>query len=246
MNPKRLLRGLIFIATLVAIGYLLDTTDLGSLMNKAWIDREIAGRGVDGELLFIGIAALATALGLPRQVVAFLGGYAFGFLWGTGFALLGTVLGCIITFFYARWIGRAFVQHRFGERIRRLDDFVSGHPFTMTLLIRLLPVGSNVATNLTAGVTRMSAAAFFLGSAIGYIPQTLVFTLAGSGINLDPVTRIGLAIAIFVVSGALGVYLYRHFRHGHSLDPELDRELGEGDVAATDADTGVADGQERG
>lgn len=227
MRLKSLLRGLIFIATLVAIGYLIEFTDLGGWMNKAWIDREIAGRGLDGELLFIGIAALATAIGLPRQVVAFLGGYAFGFLWGTGFALAGTVLGCAITFFYARWIGRAFVQHRFGERIRRLDDFVSGHPFTMTLLIRLLPVGSNIATSLTAGVTRMPAAAFLSGSALGYVPQTLVFALAGSGINLDATVRIGLAVALFVFSGVLGTWLYRRFRHGRSLDREIDRELGE-------------------
>ena len=49
----------------------------------------------------------------------------------------------------------------------------------------------------------------------------------GSGINLNPVFRIGLAAALFVVSALIGAYLYRHFRHGRSLDREIDIDLGE-------------------
>ena len=59
------------------------------------------------------------------------------------------------------------------------------------------------------------------------MPQTAVFALAGSGINLDPFFRIGLAAALFVVSAQIGAYLYRHFRHGRSLDREIDIDLGE-------------------
>ena len=100
-----------------------------------------------------------------------------------------------------------------------------------TYSISILGSG-NLATNLAAGVTRVGPLPFFLGSALGYVPQTAVFALAGSGINLNPVFRIGLAAALFVVSALIGAYLYRHFRHGRSLDREIDIDLGEPPPAA--------------
>jgi uncharacterized membrane protein YdjX (TVP38/TMEM64 family) len=134
-------------------------------------------------------------------------------------------LGCTLSFFYARWLGRHFIATRFGARIKRIDDFLGWNPFAMALLIRLLPVGNNLITNLTAGVTSVRAAPFILGSMTGYIPQTLVFALIGSGVNVDPELRIGLAVALFLVSGMIGVWLYRKYRHGHTLGAEVDAEL---------------------
>jgi uncharacterized membrane protein YdjX (TVP38/TMEM64 family) len=224
MNPRILLRGLVFIASLLALGYLLEVTQLGELLDKAWIDTEVRGKGLAGEALFVGMGLVVTALGLPRQAISFLAGYAFGFLFGGLLGLLATVLGCIAAFYYARLFGRRLVQSRFPHRIRKLDDFIHDNPLSMTLLIRLLPVGSNLATNLVAGVSSVRGLPFFTGSALGYIPQTLIFALIGSGINLDPTLRISVGVALFVLSGVLGAYLYRRYRHGKSLD-DIDQQL---------------------
>jgi uncharacterized membrane protein YdjX (TVP38/TMEM64 family) len=225
MNPRRILRGLIFMASLLALGYLLEATHFGASLNQAWIDTEIRGKGLSGELLFIGVGALAAALAMPRQIISFLGGYAFGFLYGALLTLVAVTLGCALTFLYARWIGRHFIATRWGARIKRIDDFLGRNPFAMALLIRLLPVGNNVVTNLTAGVTSVRALPFILGSMLGYIPQTLIFSLVGSGVNVDPTLRIVVAVVLFLTSGAIGVWLYRKFRHGHTLGAEVDAEL---------------------
>ncbi len=225
MKLAPLLRGLAFIASLVLFGYLLQLTEFGTAINEAWIDRAIRGQGISGELLFIGVAGLATAMAMPRQVISFLGGYAFGFVLGSALALAGTVLGCVLAFFYARLVGRGFVLKRFGARIRRVDDFLALHPFAMTLLIRLLPAGNNLATSLAAGVSSVPALPFLAGSALGYIPQTLVFALIGSGVNVDPVLRIGLGVVLFVISAVIGVWLYRTYRHGKTLGEDIDVAL---------------------
>jgi uncharacterized membrane protein YdjX (TVP38/TMEM64 family) len=195
------------------------------MLDQGWIDREVRGKGLGGEMLFVGIGLLATAVGIPRQVVAFMGGYAFGFVEGTLLGVAASVLGCAATFYYARLFGRGLVAEHLSGRIARIDAFVSGNPFTMTLLIRLLPVGSNLATSLAAGLASVAARPFLLGSAVGFIPQTAVFALVGSGVSVDPVWRIGLGIILFVVSGALGVYLYRRLRHGKVYDEDLERKL---------------------
>ena len=225
INPRILLRGLLLIGTLVIIGYLFEATHLFSSLNERWIDNEVRNRGITGELLFIGVGTLCIIVGLPRQMVCFLSGYAFGLVPGTLLGLLVSVLGCCGAFFYARLIGRALVRERFAQRIRRFDDFMQDNTLNMTLLIRLLPVGSNLVTNLVAGVASVRALPFFAGSALGYIPQTVVFALVGSGITIDPGLRIGLGVLLFIVSGAIGVSLYRKYRHGKSFDDEIEREL---------------------
>ena len=225
MNLKIVLRGLAVLLSLAAIGFLVQWSGLGGMLDQAWIDREVRGKGLDGELLFVGIGALATAVGFPRQVISFMGGYAFGFLQGTLLGVLATALGCLATFVYARLFGRVLIADRLGGRIAKVDAFVRDNPFTMTLLIRLLPVGSNVLTSLAAGMSSVAALPFLLGSTVGFVPQTMVFALVGSGVSVDPFWRIGLGVVLFVVSGALGVYLYRRLRHGKVYDEELERKL---------------------
>lgn len=226
MNPRVLIRGLVLIATLVAVGFVLKTTQLGTALDKEWVDQVIRAEGGSGALLFVAAGALFTAFGLPRQLISFLGGYAFGFVAGTVLAAIATVGGCVSAFFYARLMGRDFIQSRFSARVERIDNFLRDNPFNMALLIRLLPAGSNLLISLTAGVSSVRAAPFFAGSALGFVPQTMVFALAGSGIELDPAFRIGLSVVLFVVSGILGVTVYRKYRRGRILDDTLEAQLG--------------------
>ena len=206
---KPYLRGLVLIASFAVIGYLVKISGLTGLFDETWIDTQIRGHGISGEVLFLAIGALLTAVGVPRQAVCFLGGYAFGFISGTALSLVASLLGCVLAFYYARLLGRSFVKERFPERIRHVDDFLRANPFSMTLLVRLLPVGSNLITNLAAGVSGVQALPFLIGSVIGYVPQTAIFTLLGSGIHFDPMTRIVASAALFIVSGMFGVYLFR-------------------------------------
>lgn len=212
MTWRVLLKGLVMLASLAALGFLASHFQFGEMLSQHWIDSEIRGKGQAGDLLFLAAGALATALSFPRQAVAFLGGYAYGFVAGTALSTLATLLGCALGFFYARWLGRAFVQRRFPGRLRKLDAFLHAHPFSMALVIRLLPVGHNASTNLLAGVSSVRALPFFTGSTLGYLPQNLVFALAGSGVNLDPGVRLTLAVVLFVISSLLGLWLYRGHR----------------------------------
>jgi uncharacterized membrane protein YdjX (TVP38/TMEM64 family) len=218
-------RGLGLLACLAVIGLLWANTQLGATLGPAWVDAEVRGHGLAGELLFVCVAGLLTAVGVPRQLVSFLGGYAFGLIFGSVLAVLATLIGCAASFYSARLLGRAYVARRFSGRVRQLDNFIRAHPLGMTLLIRLSPVGNNLITNLLAGVTSVRPSLFLAGSAIGYVPQTIVFALGGSGVNVDPAFRIALSVVLFIVFGALGAWLFREFRHGKPLDFDTESEL---------------------
>jgi len=225
VTAKAIIRGVVLILAFAAVGLLVKQSDLGAMLDAQWLDIHILGEGLTGRTLFVLLAGLLAGLGFPRQAISFAGGYAFGLMEGATLALCGTVLGCIGSFGFARYFGRELFAENFFDRVRKVDGFLSEHPFNMALLIRLLPVGSNLVTNLTAGVSSTPAVPFIAGSALGFIPQTFIFALTGTGVGVDPALRIGLSVVLFLVSAALGIYLYRRFRHGLSAGDEIDRAL---------------------
>jgi len=216
-----LVRGLLLIAIIAAVAWV-----LGDMLDKAWIDAHIRNHGINGELLFLALGTLFIAVGLSRQFVAILAGYGFGFLQGLLLVELASILGCIIAFYYARWFSADMIATHYPDKIRRIDDFIERNPFTKTLMIRLFPVGSNLLVNLAAGISRIPVMPFLLGSAIGYLPQNIVFALVGSGINVDPSLRMGLGALLFIVSGLLGMYLLRRHRNEKLVGSLVEEERG--------------------
>jgi len=208
---KALLRGVIFLLSLVVIGYVVNLSGVATGFNEEWIDANVRGQGLTGHAIFVAAGTLFTAVALPRQLVSFMAGYAFGVTEGTMLALMTTLFGCMSTFTYARLLGQAAVLARAPRRIRKIDAFLSRAPFTMALVIRLLPVGSNFLTSLAAGVSSISAWRFFAGSGLGFIPQTLIFALVGSGTSVASEVQISVSIALFAVSAGVGIFLYRRY-----------------------------------
>lgn len=216
-----IIRGLLAIVALVVVGYLLK-----DVLDQQWVDSRIRDQGVAGELLFILVCSLLGTIGLARQVIAFLGGYAFGVVWGFMLAMLAVVVACISTFTISRFLLRKFLLQNFSERIRRVDGFLQENTFTMALLVRLLPLGSNWMVNVAAGVSGVRSLPFFLGSALGYVPQMVIFSLVGSGARVDRFWQIAIAMVMFVIATLLGIYLYRQHRHGRTPGQAVDREPG--------------------
>lgn len=192
------------IVILLLAGWALTSVGLGNAVRQA---------GDYGPAVFAGFAALACALGVPRQVAAYAGGLAFGFWEGAWLGLLAMLVGCLANFFGARFAARARVQAWLergqGRQLQRLDRFLSRNSFMATLTLRLLPVGSNLVTNVMAGVSGVRTLPFLAGSALGYVPQTVVFALLGGGVLEGMWVRVALGISLFFTSGLLGLVLLR-------------------------------------
>lgn len=208
---------------LLALGLLgagLLLRELGGVPGTAWMDR-LRAQGLWGELVFVVAGAGLTAAGVPRQTVAFLGGYAYGALLGGALGLAAQLLGCAASYGWARLLGRAWAERRmagrFGHRLRPLRDALAAQPFGATLALRLLPVGNNLALNLLAGMAALPVLPFLAGSALGYLPQTVVFALLGKGIRVDGAWQLGLGALLLVASVAIGLWLLRRHRAARAL-----------------------------
>ena len=174
---------------------------------EAWLPS-----GIAGVLCYVGLSGVLMCCFIPRQAISFVGGYLFGVGPGLLFSTLGVTLGCLLAFWAARILGRPFWERRLGTRLHRFNGFVCRDPFMVALVLRLFPSGSNLLFSLFGGMSRMRALPFILGSALGYIPQNLVFALLGSGIKVDPAVRLWVSGLLFLCSSLLGFWLYRRFQ----------------------------------
>ncbi|MEW9799475.1 TVP38/TMEM64 family protein [Alteromonas sp. CYL-A6] len=196
----------------IGISELLQWLPSMSEFDQAWVDAHTRDSGFQGAMIFTGVAVLLLSAGLPRQLVAFLAGYAFGVAEGFLYGTLAAVLSCVATFYLSRLYARPLVVRWFLRRVAPLNRFLVHHPFTKSLIIRLLPVGNNLVTNLLAGATHIRALPFFMGSMLGYMPQMLIFSLLGKGVLVQSYWKIVLSIVLMGISGVLGVYLYKQRR----------------------------------
>lgn len=219
MTPalRALARPLLLLGGLVAGGLALHLISRAGGLDPAVVGGWIAGTGLAGEVLFVALGAIACAVGMPRQAVAFAGGYAFGLAGGLFSAWAAMLLGLAASFWWARLAGRDFAARRLKGGLRKLDRFVADNPFSATLTLRLLPVGNNLALNLLAGLSGVAFAPFLAASALGYLPQTIVFALLGAGVRIERETQIALGVVLFAASIVLGLWLLSRHRRAQAL-----------------------------
>ena len=187
------------------------------LLARLWAGADPLREAAREPVAFVLLGAGLCAVGVPRQVVCYAAGAGFGIGAGIAAAMAAQLLGCGADVLAARTLARSWVAGRIDGRLARIDRALSRRPFAATLTLRLLPVGNNVATNLVAGVSGLALAPFLAASALGYLPQTAVFVLAGAGVGTARSVPVALAITLFAVSALLGWSLLRSERRALAL-----------------------------
>jgi len=211
IGPRKILNGLITIGAIIAIGFLAKSLDFEEWANWVNFSDKESAQWYQGKLGYVAAGMVFTAIGGPRQVMAFFAAYFFGLWYGLAVSMAAVVLGCSLTALFAR----LFEEKITGLVRGKVDvafSFWRVNPFTTTIILRLLPVGSNFLTNLAAGATGIPLVAFITGSAIGYIPQMAVFSIMGTGVDVGAGWQIGLSIAMFVALTIFGLWVYGKFR----------------------------------
>ncbi len=210
VTTARAFKPAVMAGTMVAITFSLPL--LGAASAQSTLQHLVSEGGVRGPALFLLLATALTAIGLPRQIPAFVAGYAFGPWSGAAIALLSQILACGIDFSWSRMMGRSFVYRRFGPALRKIDSTLAARPFIATLAFRLMPVGSNILLNLAAGLSSVRALPFITASAIGFIPQTIIFALIGRGSAPTHAYVLAIGAAMFVLSAICGIMLLRKYK----------------------------------
>ncbi|MFT6985976.1 MAG: putative membrane protein YdjX (TVP38/TMEM64 family) [Psychromonas sp.] len=206
---KRLGKFILVIIILMILMLVAQQGFFEHLVDSNWVADYINKHGQSGVISIFLLGILFTGIGGPRQVIAFVFGFAFGGLLGALYSTLATFAGCVLSFYVARLTLKKTLQGRFHSKLIRFEALIHRHTWLKVLMIRLLPIGSNLLTNILAGGTNVKASQFFAGSFIGFWPQMLIFSFAGAGIGLSDSTNLMISILLFIISSAIGAYLYK-------------------------------------
>ena len=124
---------------------------------------------------------IVTALSLPGALVMTLAmGALFGLVYGTILVSFASSIGATLAFLASRYVLRDFVQQRFGDKLKAINDGVSRDGALYLFTLRLVPLFPFFAINLLMGLTPMRTVTFYWVSQIGMLAGTLVFVNAGT------------------------------------------------------------------
>lgn len=204
--------------TWVIVGFILLLLSIVVTVAKApvayWQQAEVLGvylesSGRLGQLLIFFAATLAISFGLPRQLFAFVFGFAFGAQLGVIWALITAVSGCALTYTFARYLFAARFKNRYTQIQSTLSSWVEEDLFLKIVILRFQPLGTNLLTNVCAGLVPLPASKFLLASAIGFVPQSAVFSMLGSGVRLGSKTQMWLSLLLLAVSILLALVVFK-------------------------------------
>jgi uncharacterized membrane protein YdjX (TVP38/TMEM64 family) len=205
---------------LIASAWLLTLTPWGrgaTLDRVARLHQWLAQWGVWAWLVFAGVGTGLVSIGLPRIILAAVGGAMFGVALGTLWSTVAAALAILAPFLYSRHLGRELVARRMGGRLRRFDELLGHHGFMVVLLIRLCPVGNNFLTNYLAGVSAIPLGTFLFASFLGYLPQSFIFALLGSGFAHHPGLHLWGGAVLLAAFSLFFVWYFRRSKEGTKI-----------------------------
>ena len=173
-------------------------------------------------ILFVGAYALATTLALPGSILTIAGGAIFGFGKGTLLNWLGAMIGATLAYLLATSLGLGAVRRLLGKRAERLDELAGAHGFATVLRLRLIPAVPFNVLNFAAGLAGVPFRDYLLGTALGLLPATAVYTyfadalLSGvAGARRDAFVRLLIAGLLLVTLSFLPALLKRFGARGN-------------------------------
>ncbi|MFJ1655647.1 TVP38/TMEM64 family protein [Streptomyces sp. NPDC088337] len=170
--------------------------------------------GVAAALVFAAAYGLCTVAFVPRPLLNLAAGALFGSYLGLAAALAGTVLGAGAAFGLGRLLGQDALRPLLrGRLLTAADGQLSRHGFRSMMAARLFPGVPFWAANYCAAVSRMSWTAFLLATALGSIPNTAAYAVAGARASAPTSPAFLLAMASIVVPAVLGTAVAWRKRH---------------------------------
>lgn len=235
---------IIVIIVLAAVIAAFFVFDLGQYLTLEALKKQqgvIAGIYDARPLLVLGLFFLVyvavTAASLPGAAILTLAaGALFGLVTGTILVSFASTIGATLAFLASRTVLGDWVQSRFGDRLKAINEGVERDGAFYLFSLRLVPVFPFFLVNLLMGLTRIRTLTYMWVSQLGMFLGTIVYVNAGtqlagidslSGIASPAVlgSFVALGLMPFVGKGIMGALKRRRVYKGWSKPAKFDRNL---------------------
>ncbi len=208
MKPGKIIL-IVIIISLIASFFIFDIGQYISLAflkaKQTDIENYYISNPVKTALLFCSIYVIATGLSLPAAgILTLAGGAIFGVLFGTVLVSFASTIGATLAFLASRFLFRDFIQNRFTDKLKVINQGIEKDGAFYLFTLRLVPVFPFFIINMVMGLTPIRTLTFALVSQIGMLAATIVFVNAGT--QLAKINELGdilspKLIASFILLG---------------------------------------------
>lgn len=176
MMPKRLVRFISFFVAVIVLVSLISYTAAHFIDFNATKDY-INSFGIWVPLIIFVTIVITSSIGfvftIPVAISALLLDLKSSFI----ISLIGLTIGAMISFLMARRLGRSYVEKRFVNRIKRLDQYnkhLKNDGFLTILFLRFILLIPYEVVNIAAGLSRVGTPQFLAGTMLGIIPGAIL------------------------------------------------------------------------
>jgi len=173
------------IAALIAAFFIFDLRQYLSLEyfkgSRATIEAYRDSHPLQAALGFFGIYVVVTGLSLPgAAVLTLVAGAVFGLLWGVVIVSFASTIGATLAFVASRYLLRDWVQGKFGDKLKPINEGVAREGAFYLFALRLVPAFPFFVINLVMGLTPIKTRTFYWVSQLGMFAGTIVYVYAGT------------------------------------------------------------------
>lgn len=187
MLNTKIAKRIVVVTVVVGLALLFKVLGLGQYFTLSYIkasQAKFAALYADHLLMVIAsymvIYILVTSLSLPGAVIMTLaGGALFGLLIGTIVVSFASTIGATVACCVSRFVLRDWVQRRFGDKLKEVNEGIATEGTFYLFTLRLIPVFPFWLINLVMGLTKMPLRTFYWISQVGMLAGTVVYVNAG-------------------------------------------------------------------
>ena len=150
---------------------------------------------------------IVVALSLPgATIMGLAAGALFGLWYGTLLVSFASTIGATFAFLISPYLLRDYVQQRFGDKLKAINEGMAKDGALYLFMLRLVPVFPFFLINLLMGLTQIHTRTFYWVSQLGMLAGTLVYVNAGTQLaridNLSDIVSPGVLLSFAL----LGVF----------------------------------------
>jgi dihydrolipoamide dehydrogenase len=173
------------LAVLVAAWFAFDLGRYVSLdyfkAQQSAIDAYARANPVQAVAIYFTAYVAVAGLSLPGAAILTLaGGAIFGLLWGVLIVSFASSIGATLAFLASRFLLRDWVQQKFGDKLKPVNDGIAKEGAFYLFALRLVPAFPFFVVNLVMGLTPIRTATFYRVSQLGMFAGTVVYVYAGT------------------------------------------------------------------
>lgn len=175
----------LFIAIVLLVIFLAYQFGLIDLLtNISALRAYLENLGWWGYVIFILLSVIVAVFLLPGQVLAIVGGLAYGGLIGGVLTVIGASLGATLSFIIGKYVARGYIIQRFGNdpTFQKIEKGVRENGLSFLIFTRLVPIFPFAIQSYAYAMTPMSVKKFSLISFLTMMPASFIYAFMASEI----------------------------------------------------------------